>query len=405
MLDITNLSTVENIDQIIIGALLIGAALFWWFFLRGGGGGATIYGGLTLSKYDINKDDPSRLVVITGRAGGVIGFLFNLVGLAQRYSVLINSHFVTIEVKGRLAEGKINVPIQQVTASFYGYTRPKWALIISLVAIFGAIALIIQAVASDTFDILMLLSLFVGPVIFYFFYWRATQIEVRVSAGDGFWGFAFAKGNAGSYQKAAETTEIINRLTYAANLNTVDDIVWPPPSTNDDGMAGIDPVNYGEIIKKTGSIIKTVGGAVSKGVSTAAEQIRQSQSTETVSDHTNGQSGANLPSSGFTGELPAVVLPVEGVLQPIESEPLPPDIPPVTTKTGTLTATVNKDQLKVYDVPFGKQTGSVPRGTPAVLTGRTSDGTWVRVRAKQPRWVQASYLTIDGDVMTLEVVA
>lgn len=49
--------------------------------------------------------------------------------------------------------------------------------------------------------------------------------------------------------------------------------------------------------------------------------------------------------------------------------------------------------------------GAIKQGTELSLYGRTSDGDWVEIEGTGRSWVEAVHLQIEGDVMTLPIIA
>lgn len=175
---------------------------------------------LVLRKYEIRPNDPMHLVHMVGRKAGFWGWLCSELGVAKSYEMHISDRFVMVLAPG-ISEGILAViPIDRIVTVAYDYRRPMKALVIALVL---TLLVPVAIVAAGRFESrqrdLLALGTFVciiGACFFYLYYGLRRAIRVLVSAGDGFWGFHYLIGAAGSFEKAAETINIVRNLITAS---------------------------------------------------------------------------------------------------------------------------------------------------------------------------------------------
>lgn len=151
---------------------------------------------LVLQMHDLNEATPMNLVHMVGRKAGFWGWLNQ-----GTYEMHVSNRFVMIMALGVFDGVHAVIPMEKITTAAYEYSRPIKALMVSIIAILFALFLWPRNLAYMIF--------FVGAYVFYFHYWRMRAIHVWVSAGDGRYGFQYSIGGASSFQKAAETVNII----------------------------------------------------------------------------------------------------------------------------------------------------------------------------------------------------
>jgi len=190
---------------------LLGAAVVvFLFFRRGGAGGGYIAAGLVIDEYEFS-DQPDKLVTIKAHQGGFIGFVFNLIGLAAIYKIIVTQREVRVSVTGKFSDNEISVPISAIGGIFYGYTRPMISLIIGGCLVVGSIFGLLTGSLGFVPAVVVFL---IGAAILYFIYWLNKTIEVRVASEGVFWGYNFYQGDKGTIGNDRKTYSRINRLVY-----------------------------------------------------------------------------------------------------------------------------------------------------------------------------------------------
>jgi hypothetical protein len=171
---------------------------------------------LVLRRYEIRPNDPMHLVHMVGRKAGFWGWLWSDLGIAKSYEMHISDRFVMVLAPG-IGDGILAViPIDRIVTVAYEYRRPMKALVIalvltSLVPVTIAMAARLGSREREFLNLGTVICI-IGAVISYLYYGLRREIRVLVSAGDGFWGFHYLVGAAGSFEKAAETVNIVRNL-------------------------------------------------------------------------------------------------------------------------------------------------------------------------------------------------
>lgn len=184
---------------------------------------------LVLRKYEIRPNDPMHLVHMVGRKAGFWGWLWSELGIAKSYEMHISDRFVMVLAPG-ISNGILAViPIDRIITVAYEYRRPLKALVIALVLtllvpVTITVAARLELRERNLLDLLNLGTVIciVGAVIFYLYYGLRRAIRVLISAGDGFWGFHYLVGAAGSFEKAAETVNIVRNLITTSRDAPID---------------------------------------------------------------------------------------------------------------------------------------------------------------------------------------
>ncbi|QPC83258.1 hypothetical protein G4Y79_02455 [Phototrophicus methaneseepsis] len=198
-----------------------GLYIFYMFFLRDKRN--HIVDSLYLTKYDIDRKNPTQIVHLTGRKSGFIGWVLKFLNAAMTYDITISVRDIKIASSGIFNEGQTFLPMSQIITTTWGYKRPRFALFFALA--FGFFGLmVLPGIAPvyrnnlgelvSTGSLLTSIIFFViGGLIFWFGYWRQRTVEISFSTGDGlFWGYNYILGTGQNLEKARETTLILNEL-------------------------------------------------------------------------------------------------------------------------------------------------------------------------------------------------
>lgn len=154
---------------------------------------------IVLSKYEINRADPMNLVHMIGRRAGLWGWLWNRLGVGKSFEMHVSERFVMLFAPGLFEGMHAVIPTERVLTAASGYHRPMWPLLLA-----GFLLLYLWTIPP--------LAVFSCALVLYLFYWRRRAVRVMVSAGEGFWGFTYLIGEAGSFEKAAATLQLLRSL-------------------------------------------------------------------------------------------------------------------------------------------------------------------------------------------------
>ena len=167
---------------------------------------------LMLEKFDFiaDGDKDGTVLTIQGHSGGLIGQLLHALHINEDSFLIVSKREVTFQFAGLGGITYIVCPLDTITCSVCGITKPLWQLIIGILAVLSGISLF--GSSSSTVGII---ALVVGAALL-FSYVRTTYLIVTFSTGDmgDTHGLAF-----GARTKGGTTLRIENLLEAIEYIN------------------------------------------------------------------------------------------------------------------------------------------------------------------------------------------
>ena len=170
-------------------------------------------------------DANGNYIHITGRAGGLISWLFNLLGISPTVELKVSAEQISFVEGSWGGLVQYNTPLENVCATLYGYTKPwKEALIIGLV--FG----------MATFFLMGIPGILIG-IIYYFLNKTLTVGFTDMGGRASYINFkrSIIEGHNVDEQAAAETCRIIQtrvQKVTASQLVPQPRTPTPTPTSN-----------------------------------------------------------------------------------------------------------------------------------------------------------------------------
>jgi tetratricopeptide (TPR) repeat protein len=281
---------------------------------------------LVLDTFVFNPESDDKVIELQGRAAGVLGYLLSLLGLNQRSFLIITREEVQFRFVRLGGITTILCPLDTITVTLGGLSKPMWALYGGIVLLLGGLTALPTGIVASVIGALLL-----------FHFIRTRFLELTFSTGDmmdlhglGFTTF-MKQGNTIKYEQLLELVDYLN----AVLMNVRPDPLvreWTPiliKSSESDSEVSVPDIS--ELFKsgmdKAASAAKTAGDMAKAARDAAAAAAEKSKAAPSAA--TNGQADTSASGNGAaaapenaavpdprlrtTGSLPVVGTPEEQI--------------------------------------------------------------------------------------------
>lgn len=170
---------------------------------------------LVLKKFELNENNEVPMVMIEGRASGIISWFLTLIKISPAVSFETNNNQVIIKNQSLYGEKNSFIHLKSVSILTGNYSRNITYLILTI--LFVICGIIFGFISGSS----MLLKYFILAIIFGVSYWLSKKFEIIITTKSGLrTGLAFKRSIIGNIavdiEKVKKSIAVINKAVLAA---------------------------------------------------------------------------------------------------------------------------------------------------------------------------------------------